>query len=376
VRFIREQLAALEPGSCPVLLALSARQALEARERGEVVPAPFGDFEHVLRARLIDRKTAILAERALALAQRALDLIVLRVEAQRRAERLTLEDLDQAIERFRAGAGDVRRRTAEAAVLLRHDIAAIHRTELGELASRTRERLSRELWPRVEHELQARSGEKLRAVIGPLASSIGKWVVEELRPYHQGTEQFVPARFAAVVGQYAARIRAAAEEVVALARQSLGMAAAIPEIDVPLADEARFYFQDWDYAGGPLRGPAWRLRLPRRWAEPAARQMLRELLERRIHQNLEAIRYDWMTRLEDAVRRFHVQSGDQLDSIIDSIEEALARARELRAATAVEQARSSARLDVQQWELQAIRQHLERIAGAREAEPDGPPEQR
>jgi hypothetical protein len=234
--------------------------------------------------------------------------------------------------------------------------------ELRELSSRVAERLSAELWPRVEQELQARSGERLRAVAWSLAAPIGTWVVDALCAYHRETEQVVASRFAAALDRYTSRVQAAAEETVALANRLLGMESPIPRIVASIGEETRFYFHDWDYAGGPFRGPVWRLRLPRRWAAAAARQLLRELLERRIRQNLEAIRWDWMTRLEDAVRRFEASSREQLDAIADGIREALGRTRDLRTATAVDEARSAARLGEQVAELQAMRQERTRIS--------------
>ena len=364
VQFIREQLAEIDPQARPALHALSARQALEARQRGGAVPAAFADFELALRARLIDQKSQILAERALALAGRAVDLIALHIGSERRAQQLTLADLDAAITQFDVSADAIRQQADEAAVLLRHETSQIYKVELSALSSKVAERLSAELWPRVEQELQARSGERLRAVAWSLAASIGTWVVGDLRAYHRETEQVVPSHFAAALDRYTGRIQAAAEETVALANRLLGMESPIPRIVAPIGDDTRFYFHDWDYAGGPFRGPVWRLRLPRRWAAAAARQLLRELLERRIHQNLEAIRWDWMTRLEDAVRRFEAPSRDQLDAVTEGIREALGRTRDLQTATAVDEARSAARLGEQVAELQAMRQELTRISSA------------
>jgi hypothetical protein len=206
-----------------------------------------------------------------------------------------------------------------------------------------------------------------REVVRQLSGEIGKCVVEELQTYYPTTERHALRSLAAAIEEHAERVQATVGEVVALANRLLGMQAAVPRVIPPTLDRPHFYFKDWDYSGGQLRGSSWRLWLPRRWAEPCALAELRELLERRINQNLEAVRYDWVLRLDDAVRRFQHSARQQLAAIIGVIREALARAEHLDAEGGVE-ARIS-ELDRQLEEVARIRSEF---AGSIRQEPSPP----
>ena len=178
-------------------------------------------------------------------------------------------------------------------------------------------------------------------------------MVEELRRHYHDTDELVHQGLARALNEHMARVQAVVGEAVEQANQLLGMRAEVPRAVVPVSERTSFYFRDWDYSGGHLVGHDWALRLPRRWAEPHARLRLRQLLERRIDQNLSAIRYGWATRLHDAVRRFTASSRNQLAAIIRIVSEALDRAEQLRASA--DAAARKATLDHELAEIGALR---------------------
>ena len=221
------------------------------------------------------------------------------------------------------------------------------------MGDETRTRLLAALWPRIESALGARPAPPLHQQVESLSSEIGQWVVEELRRHYRDTDELVHRCLASALNDHMARVQAVVGEVVEHANQLLGMRAEAPRAVAPVSERASFYFRDWDYSGGHLVGHDWALRLPRRWAEPHARLRLRQLLERRIDQNLSAIRYGWATRLHDAVRRFTASSRDQLAAIIRMVSEALDRAEQLRASA--DAAARMATLDGELAEIEALR---------------------
>jgi hypothetical protein len=93
------------------------------------------------------------------------------------------------------------------------------------------------------------------------------------------------------------------------------------------------------------------------------------LLERRIHQNLEAVRYDWVLRLDDAVRRFQQFARQQLIAIIGVIREALGRAEHLETDGGVEVRISE--LDRQLEEVARIRSEFVVGIGQKPSPPTG-----
>ena len=192
-------------------------------------------------------------------------------------------------------------------------------------------------------------------------------MVAELQGYYALTEGHVRGGLSAALREHAERVQGAVGEVVALANQLLGMHAAVPQVIPPALDRPRFYFKEWDYSGGQLRGSSWRLWLPKRWAEPYALELLREVLERRTNQNLEAVRYDWILRLDDAVRRFQVSAREQLTAIIGVIREAMDRAQRLSADGAAQ-----ARLSELDQHIQQVRQIRGELVAVREEPLAGP----
>lgn len=326
VAFVRHTLETLEGRPPDHVFALSARQALEARARSAAAPDAFADFERSLHRVLVERKSDILLDRARLLTGRAADLLILELEAERRALGLEHAQLAQAIERLAEATGRTTDELRQSGVLLRHQVERIHSVTLREQADRTRETLLAALAPRVEEALRDGRTRPLSPLAHELSASIGTWVVEEMRRHYTASEDVVRHALDRALEDHASRVQASAGEIVALANDLLGMRARVPEVIAPLPEKPRFYFKDWDYSGSPLRMPGWMLRLPRRWAEPRARSALHELLQRRVGQNLEAIRYDWRMRLDDAVRRFEKSSAEQLDGVARLITEALARA--------------------------------------------------
>jgi hypothetical protein len=223
------------------------------------------------------------------------------------------------------------------------------------------------LWPKVETTVRSARDRAPREVVRQLSGEVGKWVVEELKAYYPTTEKHSLQSLAAALEEHAERVQAAVGDVVTLANQLLGMQAAVPRVIPPTLDRPRFYFKEWDYSGGQLRGSTWRLWLPRRWAEPYALTELRELLERRINQNLEAVRYDWVLRLDDAVRRFQQSARQQVAAIIGVIREALGHAEHLDAEGGVE-----ARISELDHQLEEVAQIRSAFADSIRQEPSSP----
>lgn len=356
LRFVRDTLATLEERPPEFVYPLSARCALEARSRQGPPLGDFVRFENALRSVLIERKSDILRERAEILARKATDLLALRLESERQTMRLAAEEFAQATRQFQSATDEIQRKLEESGFVLKRRVEDIYRRELQRVADETRARIVAALWPGVQATVRSAFGRKPARVVEELSGEIGKWVVTELQGYYAVTEGHVRGGLSAALREHAERVQGAVGEVVALANQLLGMHAAVPQVIPPTLDRPRFYFRDWDYSGGQLRGSSWRLWLPKRWAEPCALELLREVLERRTNQNLEAVRYDWVLRLDDAVRRFQVSAREQLTAIIGVILEAMDRAQRLSADDAA-QARLS-ELDQQIQQVTQIRGEL------------------
>jgi len=329
LRFIRETLAVMDQCPPDMVFPISARDALQARVQGSRVPETFASFEAALYRVLIRRKGDILIERSWTITRAAADTLALRVRSERQALELAGDRLRHATEAFHSAAAAIQERTGLSGVLLRHQVERIHSVELRSTAVAARVRIAAALWPRIEAVLDSESTPLLRRVTA-LTADIGTWVVDELNRYYPDTEALVHRSLSHALEEHMARVQTAMGEVVEQANQLLGMRAEVPVAVAPLSEHPHFYLRDWDYAGGRSPARDWRLRLPRRWAEARARERLRELLERRINQNLEAIRYDWVMRLDDAARRFQTSSEEQLTTIVKMISEALDRAEHLR----------------------------------------------
>ena len=364
LHFVRDTLATLEERPPELVYPLSARRALESRSRQEPPPDDFLCFESALHRVLIERKSDILHERAETLARKATDLLALRLESERQTLHLAAEQLAQATRQFQSATNEIQRKLEESGYVLKRRVEDIHSLELQPVANETRARIVTALWPKVEATVQSAADRKLIRVVEELSGEIGTWVVAKLQDYYALTERHVLSSLSVALREHSERVQAAVGEVVALANQLLGMHAAVPQAIPPTLDRPRFYFKNWDYSGGQLRGSSWRLWLPKRWAEPCAMDLLREVLERRINQNLEAVRYDWVLRLDDGVRRFQLSAREQLTAIIDVIREAMDRAQRLTADGAAQTRLSE--LDQQVQQVARIRSEL--AAGVR-AEP-------
>jgi hypothetical protein len=193
-------------------------------------------------------------------------------------------------------------------------------------------RIAAALWPRIEGALDSQLVGSLRHRVAETAAATGEWVVEAARRHYRATEPLVIRGLDAALQGHRQRVNEATADVLEVANRLLGMSVRVHAVGAPLSERAGFHLRDWDYSGGPLRGSTWMLWLPRRWSVPRAHRLLRELLERRISQNLEAIRYDWSLRLDEAVRQFQRSSREQASEIAGAITAALHRSRELRQA--------------------------------------------
>jgi GTP-binding protein EngB required for normal cell division len=330
VEFVRRspQVSARDPAAA--VLALSAREALEARTRGAPVPPAFEAFETRLRRDWVGRKSDILLDRARILTRRAAGLMALRLEAELHASRLHESELDRVAERFRSESDRIEARAAESVALFRYEVSRIHGAGLEQLADATRTRLRAELWPRVEASLAERKARPASEWLEPLADEIGASVVSRLRPHHADTERFVRERLDQALDRHATRMEEAARDLVATANGLLGMHAEVPPARAGLPERPRFHFTAWSYADRPLGRTRWWLRLPYGWIERRVVRLLRALLNRRIEQNLSAIQSDWKTRLEEALREFQRLSHAQLAATRDLVEDALVAARRMR----------------------------------------------
>jgi small GTP-binding protein len=328
--FIRTTLEEAEGLPPEHVFPLSARSALEASRNGSPFPAEFDRFSRELHRILIERKSAILLERAIAMTRRAADLLALRLEAEQRALCLAADELQRATTCFRDTAGAISDRLEQSAVLLRHQVERIHSLELRRLEDTRRETLLMELWPEIADALDARDARRKHGWAEELALEIGRRVVERLRPFYHETEGMVRAGLDRALQEHVLRVEAAMHETVDAANDLLGMHAEVPPAVAPLSDRPGFHFKDWDGAGGQFRGSRWWFRLPRPVADRRITRMFRELLDRRVNQNLSAVHYDWVTRLNEAVRGFQSSCRAQLETTQQMIGGALARAERLQ----------------------------------------------
>ncbi len=338
LRFVRTVLEETEGHPPEHVFPLSARSALEARRSGSPLPADFRCFSKNLHRILIERKSAILLERAVTLTRRAADLLALRLETERRASSLAATELQRAIDRFRETSAVIAERLDQSMVLLRHQVERIHGVELRRIEDARRQALLAELWPPVAEALRKRDGFRRRGWADQLALDIGRRVVDRLRPFYHESEGVVRAGFDRALKEHMLRVQAAMHETVTAANDLLGMGAEVPPALAPLPDRPGFYFKDWDGSGGQFLGSRWWFRIPRRIADRRITGMFRELLERRINQNLSAVHYDWVMRLDDAVRNFQASCRGQLEATQRMIAGALERARRLRSAGTQEEA--------------------------------------
>jgi GTP-binding protein EngB required for normal cell division len=330
VEFVRRspQVSARDP-EAPVL-ALSAREALEARVRGAPIPPAFEAFETRLRRDLVGRKSDILLDRARILTRRAAGLTALRLDVELHASRLHESELDRVAERFRSESDRIDARAAESVALFRYEVSRIHGAGLERLADATRTRLRAELWSRVEASLAERKARPASGWFESLADEIGAAVVSRLRSHYADTERFVREHFDQALDRHGTRMEEAARDLVVTANGLLGMHADVPPARAGLPERPRFHFTAWSYADRPLGRARWWVRLPYGRIERRVVRLLRALLDRRIEQNLSAIRSDWKTRLEEAFREFQRLSDAQLAATRGLVEDALSTARRMR----------------------------------------------
>ena len=358
VRFIRETLNTLQARPPGPVFPVSARLALEARARGAAAPEPFLEFEHALDRLLIGRKAEILRERALGIARKVSDELAMYAESERQALGLNTEELDRAIKQFRIASETIKRELEQSAVVLKFEVERTLDTDFRQAADTTRMQVRAAVWPRIAAELRNGQSKPLHRVVNELSASVGLWVVGELRPHYARTQALVEASLGHALDAHTRRVEDAARGVVALATLLLGLRASVPRATLTITERQGFFFRDWDYAGPQLRGHRWMMWAPRRWAQPWAVRALGELLERRIDQNLEAIRHDWATRLDGTVRRFEAQARDHVASLVIGIGTAMERAREARATVAQAQAEGIERIDWRLRQLEALRHEL------------------
>jgi GTP-binding protein EngB required for normal cell division len=330
LRFIRNVLVETEGHPPEHVFPLSARTALEACRSGSPVPIDFTCFSKSLHRILIERKSAILLERAITVTRRAADLLALRLETEQRASSLAATELQRAIDRFREASVVIAERLDQSVVLLRHQVNRIHDVQLRRIEDARRQALLAELWPPVAEALRRRDGFRSRGWADQMALDIGRRVVDRLRPFYHESEGVVRTGLDRALEEHMLRVQAAMHEAVTAANDLLGMRAEVPPALAPLSERPGFYFKDWDGSGGQFRGSRWWFRLPRRIADRRITGMFRELLERRINQNLSAVHYDWVMRLDDAVRSWQASCRGQIEATQRMIVEALEQAQRLQ----------------------------------------------
>jgi GTP-binding protein EngB required for normal cell division len=330
VRFIADALAAINPHLAAGVHPISARRAFEASAAGAPAPEEFERFARALRRLLVDERAGALADRARRLTIRAADLIALRLEAERHARGLRREDLERAVAALQRAGQEAERRLADSEHLLALDVRRLVEVEWAREAASAGSAIAARLWPGIVTALAAPGREGLGHRTDRLSREIGAWVVEALRRLARDVEPAMHAGLGRALESHASRIEEWAAEYLDLANRLLGMHACVPAAETQLPGPARLHLRDWDYAGGQLRGARWPLALPRAWAEPHARRLLRELLERRIEQNLGAIRQDWTTRMEAALRAVGAASRERALALTQVVTEALRRATAMR----------------------------------------------
>jgi len=332
-----------------LVFPISARRALDASLNAAAPPTDFSSFVRALHEVLVERKAEILVARARLLGCRAADLLILQLSAERQALSLVQDQIRGAIDQLNAVAEKIAVRLDDSVVLLKAQVDRVHEVELEKAANEMRGQLLSDLWSRVERSLST-DPRPVKDIAQELSATIGTWVVDALRPHYRRTEDLVHAGLSRALEEHEGRVHNAIGAVVHLANTLLGMKAEVPHAVAPLHERQRFYFRDWDYSGGQLRIPGWVLRLPRGWALPRGRGALRELLERRIDQNLQAIQSDWRMHLADAIRQFQRSSREQLSSVVDLITQVLQRARRISEDGATDQAANELARDLEDAE--------------------------
>ena len=355
--FVHEQLKAEEFPEPITIIPLSARQAMDAAMQNTPLPDVFLKFETSLRSLLIEQKSVLLLERAQVLARHVIDLMLLQVQSQRHAAQLTPERLAGAVALMEREAGVIEEKLRTAQVLLRDALHQLSNDTLTSLIHAEQARLTDILQPKAA-EMIASNTPNVSAAINAAANQVGQKVIAELEGFYRRSKEIIEKRLRMIAGEHHQRVSDMAEHLLTTANGELGMNGQLPRLEPRLPDERRFYFRDYDASGGIWIANRWLLRLPKHWSVPYARRQLAAVLDRRIGENLEAIRYSWITKLDDLGRFIETQGQEQVRTIVTMLRQGLDRGMVLRAATEVEHRRVDGELAERELLLRTMRDTL------------------
>jgi hypothetical protein len=196
------------------------------------------------------------------------------------------------------------------------------------------------------------------AAINTAANQVSQKIIGELEGFYQRSKEIIEEQLRMIAGEHNQRISDMVENLLTTANRELGMDGRLPRLEPRLPDERRFYFRDYDASGGIWIANRWLLRLPKRWSLPYARRQLADVLDRRIGENLEAIRYSWITKLDDLGRFIETQGQEQVRTIVTMLRQGLDRGTVLQEATEVEHRRVDGELAERELLLRTMRDTL------------------
>jgi len=357
LRFVHEQLRAEEFPEPITIIPLSARQAMDAATQNAPLPDAFLKFETSLRSLLIEQKSVLLLERAKVLTRHVIDLLLFQVQSQRHAAQLTPERLAGVVALMEREMGVIEEKLRTVQVLLRDALHQLSNDTLASLIHAEQTRVTDLLQPEAARMI-ATDTSNISAAINAAANQVGQRVITELEGFYQRSKEILEERLQLIAGEHHQRVSDIAEHLLTTTNRELGMNSQLPRLEPRLPDERRFYFRDYDASGGTWIANRWLLRLPKRWSLPYARRQLAAVLDRRIGENLEAIRYSWIMKLDDLGRFIETQGREQVRTIVTMLRLGLDRGMVLRKATEAEHRRVDGELAERELLLRTMRDTL------------------
>lgn len=336
-RAVADEIGRQEPLYC-----VAARPALEARRDGREPGEEAGDFGRFADAfgrfvatDLVETRIET-GRRELATLARRLDTTVT-LEASALA--MSAETLARRVREFRAQAQEQRQLFEDERTLLGRDVAAVHQrlaAVLADFARRAPARGSDQLAEVSRTVPVQRLEDELRATVEAI-------VHEEFEAFRQEQADATERRWRELAEGFRIRTQARVDAVRAAAADLFDVA--LPHTDVPAVAEERerfFYLFLHVERPGEAFSRLTRLFLPRsvvrkRLLARAARHLASEF-----DKHAGRARWDLSQRLEQVRRRFELAMKEELDSAIETILRAAARAEELRGETEMEQVRRAA----------------------------------
>ncbi|MCL6580216.1 MAG: dynamin family protein [Firmicutes bacterium] len=335
VAFIRDVLARHLGAAEVRVFPLSARAALEARLRGDRraleesgLPELERALERFLRAGKGEEVLASAVRRGLRLVARCEQVIATEKAVLVRP----LADMEALVTRLTGLVEDLRRRLREGLLVLEGEFAALRQTLDGDLEAFRAEE-TRSLQDRLLDLLQAESDRPVGELARLVEEERGRALVADFEVWRLGEEK----RLDELIRSLAAAAEARAEDLIEQLDRAVGEAVGVSLPSVAargsLEQATRLRYMTEDMSVPFLPEPdivTFSPVLPRRWVLARLRRRLEEAVARDVDRNAGRVRYDLLTRVEEAGRRLRRAVEARFEAAAGVLVEALERARAAR----------------------------------------------